>query len=180
MTSTTVRWNGPKAPPLLDRHETPNFEHGTIASQCYKGHLLLATSPQTSLVMAAELGSPRMEDSLPGHRPPQQAARKSCETIVEFKNNCSQRKPCHLEVQGPTGRRSSLVLYFPRSCVACVHEPGDIAAGCTPVNGFRSSISKPTTPSSICSWLLTAWHLHGWRAISSTGLITSTLSTVVS
>lgn len=101
---------------LLDRHETPNFEYGTMASRRYKGHLFPATSPQTSLVMVVELGSPRMEDSLPGHRPPQQAARKSCETIVEFKNNHSQRKPCHLEVQGPTSRRSSPVLYFPCSC----------------------------------------------------------------
>lgn len=118
MTSTTVRLvMGRSTISLLERHETPNFERGTMASQRYKGHLFLARSPQTSLVMEVELGSPRMEDSLPGHRPPQQAARKSCETIVEFKNNRSQRKPCQLEAQGPTSRRSGLVFVF--SALVC-------------------------------------------------------------
>lgn len=98
---------------LLDRHETPSFEDGTMASQRYKGHSFLATSPQTSLMMVAELGSPRMEDSLPGHWPPQLAARKSCETIVEFKKNHSQRKPCQLEAQGSTKKVDAAVL----SCI---------------------------------------------------------------
>lgn len=131
-----IEWTGGTTS-LLGRTRRLILNTAPGFAQRYRGHLLLlfktgrATCPQTSWVRMAELGSPRMEDSLPGHRPPQQAARKSCETIVEFKNNCSQQKPCQLEVQGPTSRRSSLVLYFPRSCVPGVHEPGGFAAGCT-------------------------------------------------
>lgn len=151
MTCTAVgSLAGAGTPSLLVRHETPNFDH--------KGHLVhfktgRVRAPQTSLVIVAEPGSPRMEDSLPGHRPPQEAARKSCETIVEFKNNFSQRKPCQL-AKGPRQvDAAASVLYFPRSYVcACVHEPGDIAAGGTHANGFQSITSKPA-PLQYPSWL---------------------------
>lgn len=152
-----------------------------MASQRYKGHSLLVTSPQTSLVMVVELGSPRMEDSLPGHRPPQQAARKSCETIVEFKNNHSQREA--VPTGGPRTNKSTKrsCLVFSALVCAFVHEPGDIAAGrSTLVNGFQSFItSKPAPPSSICSWLVDGVASAWLSCHQSTGLIMHTLSAVV-